>query len=271
MGPAAPQPTLNHLRQTLAGIDPSLGPALAGRGTARSALGPAIDAALGGGLACGALHELAPAAPLPSRRRQWICLGARGACRAASARRGALDRHRFRGGRGRRTLRPRPRPVRPGLGAASGAARAEAGRCALGDGGGAALPRARLRHRRTDRRGRGGRSHRDAPACARRARRRQRPQLRLRPAHPPPRHRSMPSAAATRWQIAAGARAGPTPTAALGRARFDLSLRKNRRGPSGRWIIEWDHHERAFQPAVSVGVAAAALDRPDRAPLVRAG
>ena len=66
-------------------------------------------------------------------------------------------------------------------------------------------------------------------------------------------------------------RASPTPMAGLGRARFDLSLRKNRRGPSGRWIIEWDHHERAFQPAVSVGVAAAALDRPDRAPLVRAG
>ena len=57
----------------------------------------------------------------------------------------------------------------------------------------------------------------------------------------------------------------------IGRARFDLSLCKNRRGPSGRWIIEWDHHERAFQPALSVGVAAPALDRPDRAPLVRAG
>ena len=86
------------------------------------------------------------------------------------------------------------------------------------------------------------------------------------------RHRatSMPSAAATRWEIAP-ALSQPDAYGGIGRARFDLSLRKNRRGPSGRWIIEWDHHERAFQPAVSVGVAAAALDRPDRAPLVRTG
>ena len=39
----------------------------------------------------------------------------------------------------------------------------------------------------------------------------------------------------------------------------------------GRWIIEWDHHERAFQPALPFGVAPAALDRPDRAPLVSPG
>ena len=85
---------------------------------------------------------------------------------------------------------------------------------------------------------------------------------------------SLPSAAATRWEIA-GALSRPDALGArcggLGRARFDLSLRKNRRGPSGRWIIEWDHHERAFQPALPVGVAATALDRPDRALLVRAG
>jgi protein ImuA len=83
-----------------------------------------------------------------------------------------------------------------------------------------------------------------------------------------------PSAAATRWEIAGAlseSDALGAPLGGLGRARFDLSLRKNRRGPSGRWIIEWDHHERAFQQAVSVGVAAPALDRPDRAPLVRAG
>ena len=80
----------------------------------------------------------------------------------------------------------------------------------------------------------------------------------------------MPSAAATRWEVAP-ALSQPDAYGGIGRARFDLSLCKNRRGPSGRWIIEWDHHERAFQPALSVGVAAPALDRPDRAPLVRAG
>jgi protein ImuA len=86
------------------------------------------------------------------------------------------------------------------------------------------------------------------------------------------RHRttSMPSAAATRWEIA-GALSQPDAYGGLGRARFDLSLRKNRRGPSGRWIIEWDHHERAFQQALPVGMAATTLDRPGRALLARAG
>ena len=63
MGPAAPQPTLNYLRQTLAGIDPSNAPRLAGEERLIGIAAP-INRALGGGLACGALHELAPAAPL---------------------------------------------------------------------------------------------------------------------------------------------------------------------------------------------------------------
>jgi protein ImuA len=79
-----------------------------------------------------------------------------------------------------------------------------------------------------------------------------------------------PSAAATRWQIAA-APSQPDRFGGLGRASFELDLRKNRRGPSGRWIITWDHHEHAFHPAVSVGVAETAADRSDRAPLIRAG
>jgi protein ImuA len=87
-----------------------------------------------------------------------------------------------------------------------------------------------------------------------------------------PNSSAMPSAAATRWSIA-GAPSLPDRLArlsgGLGRPRFDLSLCKNRRGPSGRWLVEWDPHERAFQPAISVGVAAPALDRPDRAPSVR--
>ena len=201
MGTAAPQPTLNRLRQTLAGIDPSNAPRLAGEERLVGLAAP-IDAALGGGLACGALHELAPAAPMHLGGRERLCLGA---CGARERRpRGevlwiATD---FAAGEG-------GGPYGPGLdlfglavGAPPGAARAAAGRCALGDGGGAALPRARLRHRRTDRRGRGGRSHRDAPARARRARRRQRANSGLGLLI---RHRAtpMPSAAATRWEIAA--------------------------------------------------------------------
>jgi protein ImuA len=79
-----------------------------------------------------------------------------------------------------------------------------------------------------------------------------------------------PSAAATRWTIAA-APSRPDVYGGLGRTRFELSLRKNRRGPCGRWFIEWDHHERIFQPEISVAVAPPAFDRPDRAPAVSIG
>jgi protein ImuA len=79
-----------------------------------------------------------------------------------------------------------------------------------------------------------------------------------------------PCAAATRWTVAA-APSRPDAYGGLGRACFDLSLRKNRRGPSGRWFIEWNHHACAFQQTVPVAVAAAALDRPDRTPIADTG
>jgi protein ImuA len=79
-----------------------------------------------------------------------------------------------------------------------------------------------------------------------------------------------PSAAATRWQVAA-APSQPDAYGGLGRTRFALALRRNRRGPCSRWIIEWDHHECAFQPEISSAVAAPALDGSDRAPVARAG
>ena len=208
MGPAAPPPTLNRLRQTLAGLDPSLAPRLAGRGASRwrwprRSTGARRRARLR------RAARTRPRGADPSRGRERICPGARGAGERRP-RPGALDRNRFRGGRGRRALWPRPRPVRPGLARLLMLRVPRAGRCALGDGGGAALPRARLRHRRTDRRRRGRRSHRDAPARARRARRRAR-----RPRACLLRHRAtpMPSAAATRWEIAASSEPSPTPTA----------------------------------------------------------
>ncbi len=104
MGPAAPQPTLNHLRQTLAGIDPSNAPRLAGEERLIGIAAP-IDRALGGGLACGALHELAPAAPLHLGATSGFALALSVRQRRPPA--GPLGRHRFRGGRGRRPLRPR--------------------------------------------------------------------------------------------------------------------------------------------------------------------
>jgi protein ImuA len=85
------------------------------------------------------------------------------------------------------------------------------------------------------------------------------------------RHRSssLSSSADTRWEVAA-APSQPDQFGGLGRAAFALSLIKNRRGPTGRWSVTWDHHERAFAP-LSVGLAEAALDRPVRTPLRRAG
>jgi protein ImuA len=85
------------------------------------------------------------------------------------------------------------------------------------------------------------------------------------------RHRAsaLTSSAETRWRVAA-APALPDRFGGLGRASFSLTLHKNRRGPTGHWPIAWNHHERAFE-ALSLGVAAAAPDRQDRAPLRSAG
>jgi len=85
------------------------------------------------------------------------------------------------------------------------------------------------------------------------------------------RHRpsALTSSAETRWRVAA-VPATPDRFGGLGRATFSLTLYKNRRGPTGHWTLAWSHHERAFA-ALSLGVAAAAPDRQDRAPLRSAG
>jgi protein ImuA len=71
-----------------------------------------------------------------------------------------------------------------------------------------------------------------------------------------------PSAAFTRWHVEA-APSIPDEFNGLGPTTFHLSLTRNRRGPSGAWTLTWNHHERTFS-ALSVGVAAAPADRPDR-------
>ena len=72
-----------------------------------------------------------------------------------------------------------------------------------------------------------------------------------------------PSAARTRWRVAA-ARSVPDAFGGLGRTAFTLTLTRNRRGPCGTWTVSWDHHAYVFQ-ALSVDLAEAAFDRPDRA------
>lgn len=85
------------------------------------------------------------------------------------------------------------------------------------------------------------------------------------------RHRPSPfsSSAETCWEVAA-APSKPDRFGGLGRSTLTLSLTKNRHGPTGRWSVAWDHHERVFS-ALSLGVVEAAVDRPDRTRFVRAG
>jgi protein ImuA len=71
-----------------------------------------------------------------------------------------------------------------------------------------------------------------------------------------------PSAARTRWQVAA-APSVPDEFGGLGLTAFALELTRNRRGPCGTWTLTWDHHERVFA-ALSLGVAEADRDRQDR-------
>jgi protein ImuA len=269
MGTAAPEPTLNRLRRTLAEIDPSNAPQLReeGRVVPLGVEGP--DTALAGGLACGALHELAPRAPihLAATTGFALALAARNFARKA---RGetlwiATDYARSEGGcpygpgldlyglpSSRLTVLRVPRPV-DALWAME-----EGLRCRglaniivelTGDGAHADLTETR-RLTLAAREGAGLGlliRHRATPA---------------------------PSAAATRWHVSA-ARSRPDSlgalTGGLGATAFELSLVKNRRGPSGRWTVTWDHHECAFDTPVSFALAPTALDRQDRAPSVRAG
>ncbi len=87
------------------------------------------------------------------------------------------------------------------------------------------------------------------------------------------RHRiaGIASAAATRWEIAAST--GPRDDfGGLGRTTFLLSLAKNRRGPCGQWLLTWNHHDGTFVCAEDpVGVAAAPAHRSYRTTRASAG
>jgi protein ImuA len=268
MGPVASQPSLAHLREKLAEIDPHLGPALP-EDIRQLRLAAPLDVALGGGLSCGALHELAPSAPGHLAATSGFAVAA--ATRAggevlwiatdfAMGEGGGpygpgLDLFGLSSGRLLVLRVPRPADV---LGAMEGALRCRALGCVIAELTGEGAEADLTATRRLALAAREGVSDRISG-------------LGLLIRH---RATAEPSAAATRWEISAASslpdRLGGL-VGGLGRTRFDLSLRKNRRGPSGRWIIEWDHHERIFQAAVPVGVAAPAFDRPYRTAVARAG
>jgi protein ImuA len=70
-----------------------------------------------------------------------------------------------------------------------------------------------------------------------------------------------PSAAATRWEVA-GVSGARDEFGGLGATAFSLTLTKNRRGPCGQWLVQWDPHAKRFLPALSGAVAQPAVDRP---------
>src|SRR5215468_5575753 len=78
----------------------------------------------------------------------------------------------------------------------------------------------------------------------------------------------VPSAAVTRWSIGAACDAAPRDTErchGIGPPRFLARLLRNRRGPLGTWIVEWNSVEQRFELAThSEPVAGAAFDRSHR-------
>lgn len=79
----------------------------------------------------------------------------------------------------------------------------------------------------------------------------------------------LPSTAETRWMLRA-AHSPPGPGWSIwGAPRFDTELLRNRHGPCGRWIMEWNCDECQFsEPSTySQPVAAAPAHRPDPAVL----
>lgn len=260
MGTASPPPRLECLRRTLAEIDPSNAPRLPERARLLSFGAGPIDASLGGGLAGGALHEFAPAAPvhLAAATGFATALAARAGGQMLwiatdyAAREGGgaygpgLDRHGFPASRLLMLRVPHPVDV---LWAMEEALRCRAIGSVIAELTGAGADADLTATRRLTLAARAGSGFGFLL-----------------------RHGAtvMPSAAATRWIVAA-APSRPDVYGGLGRTTFDLSLIKNRRGPSGRWNLTWDHHERTFHAPLSLGVAAPAADRSDRASLAHAG
>jgi len=74
-----------------------------------------------------------------------------------------------------------------------------------------------------------------------------------------------PSAAVTRWVIGAASSLNAERGHGIGPPRFLARLVRNRRGPLGTWIVEWNSVEQRFELAThSEPVAGAAFDRPHR-------
>lgn len=262
--PAEPSETLHALRRTVADITAGL-PGEDGRLISFGVT--SLDAALAGGLACGALHEIGPAAPLHGGAAAGFAMAM-----AARALRGGgqavwiqpdfnvseagalygpgLDLMGLPTGRLVILRVPRPRDALWAMEEAlkcraAGAVVAELAseaadltatrRLALAarEGGGLGLILAPTLPSPVSGGGIGGGS--SQLFC------------------------SQPSTATTRWEVAS-ARGARDRFGGLGPTTFALSLVKNRRGRTGQWRLSWDHHECAFATSISLPVAPAARD-----------
>lgn len=254
------EPRLNCLRQTLAALDPGLAPGFSEQ-VGVVGLAHPLNAVLGGGLVRGALHEMTPAQPVDLAAATGFVLALAG---QASRQRGQeakevlwilTDYAAMEGGgpygpgldlyglASERLLMLRvPRPI-DAFWAMEEALRCRALSAVLAE-----LPEKGADADLTVTR-RLTLAARDGAGFGLLLRHYARPG---------------PVAAATRWRIAA-ASIRPDRYGGLGPAAFDLTLFKNRCGPSGRWTVTWDHYARTFNTAIPFTLAAPAFDRSDRA------
>jgi protein ImuA len=265
-GDTSPPATLASLRRAVGAIDPGGRTREDGAALPPMALGfPDLDAALGGGLAMAALHEIGPAGTVEMGAATGFALAF--AARAMAARRGIATlvwvQHGAAAAAG-------GRPYGPGLAGfglpPAQVALIEAGKPAdvlrvaeeaLRSGGAGTV----IAELPDDLRSVDLTATRRLALAARAG-----GALALLLAHRMP---ERAAAAVTRWRIAA-VPGPPDPFGGLGPAAFAAELTKNRHGPRGLWHIAWDHDARIFRDAaLSLGLAAPAADRPSPAPRIQ--
>lgn len=74
-----------------------------------------------------------------------------------------------------------------------------------------------------------------------------------------------PSAAVTRFEIAAAPSAGRVRAHGPGRPSFAVTVSRNRHGATGRWLMEWDSHAYSFTEPLPVALVSTPARRPDQA------
>ncbi len=82
---------------------------------------------------------------------------------------------------------------------------------------------------------------------------------------------AVPSAATTRFEVAAASSAGRVRAHGPGRPCFSVTVSRNRHGATGRWLMEWDSHACSFVEPLPVALVSTPSRRPDQAQPGRSG